>query len=392
MNRADAHAGFWRCKSCGTHNPWTDYLTSCLGCGAARPSRPATESPTSRSRRAPRPPTPLRLRLGRRTMAACWAYAAAMASLVVLISLLGDSWWPPTVLLFGPRWAWALPLMILAPLAVAMRPKALWPLLLASALIVGPLLGYCVPWRAYLHRSPVGLARVRVLTCNVQGKYANVVSLVELIASSRPDIVLLQECPGGDNLSALFRSPEWHLRFESGLGLASRFPIGSVEVRPLHEPTWGGGWIGRYELRSPFGPVHVFCVHLATPREGLEALLREKWRGIPALRAKIEERWHESEVASRWVAESTAPVLLAGDFNMPVESAIYRRYWSRYSNAFSEAGSGFGHTKFTRWHGIRIDHILAGRGWICRRCRVGSDVGSDHRPLIAEMVWVGAAE
>jgi endonuclease/exonuclease/phosphatase (EEP) superfamily protein YafD len=39
---------------------------------------------------------------------------------------------------------------------------------------------------------------------------------------------------------------------------------------------------------------------------------------------------------------------------------------------------------------VRIDHILAGPGWRCRRCRVGPDAGSPHRPVIADMTWVGA--
>ena len=47
--------------------------------------------------------------------------------------------------------------------------------------------------------------------------------------------------------------------------------------------------------------------------------------------------------------ESTAPFLIAGDFNMPADSTIYRRCWSTFTNVFSGAGFGFGHTKFTQW-------------------------------------------
>ena len=68
---------------------------------------------------------------------------------------------------------------------------------------------------------------------------------------------------------------------------------------------------------------------------------------------------------------------------MPSDSTIFARHWSRYSDAFEEAGLGFGYTKFTRWHGIRIDHLLSDRGLSVVQCRVGPDVGSDHRPLIA---------
>jgi endonuclease/exonuclease/phosphatase (EEP) superfamily protein YafD len=125
----------------------------------------------------------------------------------------------------------------------------------------------------------------------------------------------------------------------------------------------------------------------------MEAMLFTKgrlWKAAPELTAVIALREHESEVASRWVGEVPDPVLIAGDFNMPTDSGIYQRSWSAYTNAFSEAGLGFGYTKFTRRMGIRIDHVLAGRGWRCRRCWVGPDVGSDHRPVLADYDWVGA--
>ena len=85
-----------------------------------------------------------------------------------------------------------------------------------------------------------------------------------------------------------------------------------------------------------------------------------------------------------------ASMILAGDFNMPVDSTIYRDVWNRYANAFSTSGFGFGHTKHTDvrgWRfGIRIDHILTGPGWWPKRCRVGPDIGSDHLPLLVDLV------
>jgi endonuclease/exonuclease/phosphatase (EEP) superfamily protein YafD len=105
------------------------------------------------------------------------------------------------------------------------------------------------------------------------------------------------------------------------------------------------------------------------------------------LRANTALRTAESEATRRWISRSPRPVLVAGDFNLPVDSVVYRRSWSWLTNAFSQAGTGFGSTKFTRWHGVRIDHVLGGPGWHCRRCWVGPDVGSDHRPVIADMVW-----
>ena len=143
----------------------------------------------------------------------------------------------------------------------------------------------------------------------------------------------------------------------------------------------------RFTLETPSGPLNVFAVHLETPREGLAAVMEDGLDSIPLLRENMKQRWSESKDAADWVAESTIPYIIAGDFNMPADSPIYARDWSRFLNAFSAAGMGYGHTKYTRYFGVRIDHILCGPGWIARRCGVGPPVGSDHHPVVADLEW-----
>jgi vancomycin resistance protein VanJ len=381
MDRANAQLAFWRCDRCKTPNLAAEYLTNCVGCGASRPVDATVE--------VRRPPPRWRVVLGRWTLAACWAYAVGLVALIALIAATGDLWWPTTFIVYGPRWAWALPAAVLLPAAALARRRAtLWPLAIAAALVVGPILGLCIPWRTLLPGGPTAIARVRVLTCNVQEDKAT--GLPELIATEVPDLVVVQECqPDGDWLADHLLGRGWHVHRLGGLGLVSRFPIVDIHVLPLDEAASGGGTVIHYELSGPTGPLNVFAVHLETPRDGLEAVLAEKWRGVPALRANIDLRLRESEAASRLIARAQGPTIVAGDFNLPVESLIYRRYWSSLANAFSRAGRGRGHSKFTSKFGIRIDHILTGPGWRARRAKVGPYVGSDHRPVIADLEWIG---
>ena len=104
----------------------------------------------------------------------------------------------------------------------------------------------------------------------------------------------------------------------------------------------------------------------------------------------IQIRGEASRVARGWVGERSGNMILAGDFNMPVESRIYRDNWANFRNAFNEAGIGWGTTKQTRWYGIRIDHILFTSPWRCRKAWVGPAMGSDHRPMIAELALEGS--
>src|SRR5262249_32251148 len=127
----------------------------------------------------------------------------------------------------------------------------------------------------------------------------------------------------------------------------------------------------------------VVSVHLLTPRKGIEAILGEKWLGVGTFRDKAAELRFESDLVRRWVAGSPGSILLAGDFNLTSEHALFRRDWSGYTDAFSRAGWGLGHTMFTRRIGLRIDHVLCGPGWRPIRCWVAdTDVGSAHRAVL----------
>src|SRR5262249_49345763 len=147
------------------------------------------------------------------------------------------------------------------------------------------------------------------------------------------------------------------------------------------------GLVMRYELATPAGRVTLFSLHLATPREGILEAIHRGGTGAAGLRASTALRWLQSESLAREAEASPYPVLLAGDFNTPPESALFRRVWSDYTDAFSAAGWGWGYTFFSRWAAVRVDHILSGPGWHCARCWVGPDVGSPHRPLLADLTW-----
>jgi endonuclease/exonuclease/phosphatase (EEP) superfamily protein YafD len=136
--------------------------------------------------------------------------------------------------------------------------------------------------------------------------------------------------------------------------------------------------------------VYFFNVHLASPHVGLEAVLDDGGGGASQMAANSELRWRQAEELSRWAAEMPGPVLLAGDFNTPADSPLFRENFSRFADGFATAGLGWGYTYYTRRTALRIDHILAGTGWHVHRCWVGPALGSPHRPLLADLSWMGA--
>ncbi|HEV3256658.1 MAG TPA: endonuclease/exonuclease/phosphatase family protein [Gemmataceae bacterium] len=328
-----------------------------------------------------------RQRLSRATAVCQWLYVAVLVGLWLLVRLAADRWWPAIILLYGPRWMALLPQLILIPATVLLRRRLLWLVPIASLIAVGPWMGFCVPWPGTPAADGRGPA-VRVLTCNVDGDALNPAQLADLVAESQPDVVALQEYSPKFQ-TAIFGKGPWSIRTDGELCVASRFPI--VETKVLQN---AAGWrtLGvRHELLTPHGSLFFVNLHLETPRKGLEPVLKSHLHCISELEANLAVRRQESEAARRLTDDVDSALLIAGDFNQPTGSAIYRQYWSQFTNAFTSAGFGFGYTKYTEgiWGGIRIDHVLGNPGWRCRRCWVGPDVGSDHRPLLADMEWTG---
>ena len=107
----------------------------------------------------------------------------------------------------------------------------------------------------------------------------------------------------------------------------------------------------------------IFSVHLATPREGLTAVIDNWWDGAGEMAQNSALRSHQSHALREWTRRSIVPCLVAGDFNTPTDSTIYWADWSDLTNAFSEAGFGFGYTHYTNRTRLRIDHILLGADW-----------------------------
>ena len=316
-----------------------------------------------------------------------WSYLVLVVATWATLWLAGDRWWPATVLTFGPRWLVLLPLPVLALSALLINRRWLVPVLLAAALGAGPVMGFCVSWNSLAGAIPAEQAALlRVMTYNAGegGTDPDIVS--GFINRERPDVLIINEWPSAAN-DLLPRLKEgWHAAEHQTTVVFSRYPIKSVNKlgpnrfrKPWRAPAL------RCELASPCGTICIVGLHLDTPREGLEAIRGSLWKAGAEMEQTTEDRRSESDLASQLAAESIGPVIVAGDFNMPVDSALYDRYWSTWQNAFSIAGLGYGQTKFTRFYGVRIDHVLASWEWQILSARVGPNLGGDHRPVLVDL-------
>ena len=311
---------------------------------------------------------------------------------------MGDSWWLATVALFAPRWVWAAPLIVLVPLCPLFPKRRLSALglLAASGLLLLYLNDFHVAVPAL--RSSAKDQVLRVMSYNIGDGPITADALVYELTSRNIDAAAFPECGdlGTDAEKAKLAAKGYFVRFDSGVCIATRLPIKKVDVRDPKD-FWdigGSGAINRYELEWAGHTFSLEIVHLETVREGLSEAIefrfwKKEWKGPEVLTANIKERGDESRAATDWARRATGPSIVMGDFNMPVDSAIYRTYWSGFHNALSEHSLGRKVTKDTRWFSIRIDHVLHDDGFKCTNAWVDKSLGGDHRPVIAELAWAG---
>ena len=312
-------------------------------------------------------------------------YAAVVICLWLAVDVLADRAWPATILAFGPRWPAALPLLPLALIVVVATAGRVARRLIGLVAVTGLVLVFgFMDYRLGLGRA-AATPVLRIMTHNLGGSRVTGDALDRFMTAERIDIAALQECPFYNNDMAHL---DWHFHYGGNLCLVSRYPFTLPDVRDPDNLWRNGGYDpDRYEIKTPLGRLQLLNVHLETIRGGLEALAGQRWRGLPQFARNREESARESRAARERTRHGPDRIVIAGDFNLPVESAIYRANWGDLLNAFSNCGRGFGHTKFTSLYGIRIDHVLTSDHWGCADARVlSSPYGGDHSPLVVDLV------
>jgi vancomycin resistance protein VanJ len=357
----------------------------------------------------------MELREGRSvSRAVAWTqvvYLLAIVATWLALITASEQWLPATLLAYGPRAVVLLPLLVLVPAGLLLARRSLSFTLAGALLALTQVMGFRLgmgPTEPPFRDEAARASSVRALTLNVGGGRTSPEALIGLIVRLEPDIVTLQEC-SRSHADALKAIPQWQSAAHHSLCIASRWPIGEPDSMPraefqrVRQLGYGGAaLVVRYPILRPGQPFVMTNLHLETARKGLEGLIsneglipdgrlpvpRSAAGGSDRVQANALIRTRESEQASRWAARDagSTPALVAGDFNMPVESTIYRAYWRSFENAFEAKGRGLGYTKREgRLLRLRIDHLLAAPdGFRATGAWLGPDVGSDHRPMVAD--------
>jgi vancomycin resistance protein VanJ len=288
-----------------------------------------------------------------------WLLVLFMLLVALAYRVLGDRTWWGTALIYSGRWPWLLPVAVLALSALAWHRQALVPIALAALVVMGPVMGGRLSTAPLWHAK----APLRILTFNVEGGPVVSLRLKELLEATKPDIAGFEEC-GLPMQAALLELQGWAAVDTGSTCFLSRYPLRRPPDRMAaadFRAAGGAAVVARYEVSDPVNAPRLIDAN---------NILRDT----------------ESRVVRRWIDSTTPPRIVLGDFNLPVESVIWRRYWDDLSDAFDAAGNGWGFTKLNGWIEVRIDHVLVDDQLKVVGAHVGDDWGSDHLPFIAEIV------
>jgi endonuclease/exonuclease/phosphatase (EEP) superfamily protein YafD len=217
---------------------------------------------------------------------------------------------------------------------------------------------------------------VRVMTVNAFCANVERDRLMEYIAEVSPDVLLVMEVDAGwatrlKTLAASYPHQLIEQRTEDcfGIALLTTLPVAEVDIRELGSslPTV----VARFE-RDGGTWFHFIGTHPMPPTRGWAAALRNaQLAAIGRLAASLED-----------------PVVVAGDLNITSWSPHFRDLVQMAG--LRDSRHGFGNQPTWRsnfvWMGIAIDHIFVSPEVGVKQRWVGPDVGSDHRPVVAELV------
>ncbi|EGK90352.1 endonuclease/exonuclease/phosphatase [Microcoleus vaginatus PCC 9802] len=254
------------------------------------------------------------------------------------------------------------------------RSKKIWLLVSAFCIIIN--LAEIVPWYfpvpAFAGATPGQHLRIlhsNVLTSNRQ--YSEVISLVK---AEQPDIAVFVEVSTvwAKELAVLSEMFPYSCHYQQserfGSAIYSKLPLKNPSVKPFSK-----------RRKSLFAEVEfqgkIISLILAHPT-------------VPIKQQSFIDRNKQLAGIGEYAAQVKNPLIVVGDFNTTMWSPFYKNMVK--TGNLRNARSGFGilptWPTFMPLAYIPIDHFLVSKEIGVLKIRTGRNVGSDHLPLITDLV------
>jgi endonuclease/exonuclease/phosphatase (EEP) superfamily protein YafD len=226
---------------------------------------------------------------------------------------------------------------------------------------------------------PEGLPRVRVASANLLTSNTAHAAFLAWVRAERPDVVVALEV-GRDWALALETLQDLYPRRvfaarEDNFGVAA---LASNPAAELEAFVCGPADVPSLRIRVP--------VAAAGPGDGATITVVGTHPIPPISAARAAERDAQIGACADALLQAPSPRILAGDLNATPWAPVLVDLRARTGLRDSRAGFGLQASWPSGWAilGIPIDHLLHDADLAVIDRRVGPDIGSDHRPVVAD--------
>jgi endonuclease/exonuclease/phosphatase family metal-dependent hydrolase len=246
-------------------------------------------------------------------------------------------------------------------------------------------------------------------------KKENAESVIEYIASQKPDIVCMQESPFSDKVNDIIKEylPEMNYRsfFKSTndsnvtVTFLSKYPIKREERIDIPSKGNGSGaiWVDINGKALMVVNCHLETQSLSVKeRAKFSRLVHDVAKGdaekdsvesgstyfLGKLSASAKKRAPQAEkIADVIEKNSDTPIIVCGDFNDIPLSYTHYAISKNLTDCFQKKGRGFGFSYCRNAMRVRIDHIMCSSDIEPLMCKVDSEMkSSDHFPVVCNIL------
>lgn len=245
--------------------------------------------------------------------------------------------------------------------------------------------------------------KIKVLSHNVGQDLPDYDHITRVIRESGADVVLLQEVTN-DFIQRHWPQLQTTYPFQVhgpllsqkmvGMGVLSRYPLHNPENFKLDQQ--GLVFQQRVEIELDHTSIAVYNIHTTFPWLYWRTSTVLPAASIPSYEDLVRRR--EIQGLALLLSREARPFIVAGDFNLSDFSGDYQSLASYAVDSYAECGYGFGFT----WPAnrtpsvnipvhvplVRLDYVFHARSLRGVSASVLPATGSDHRPLLAELVFV----
>ena len=240
-------------------------------------------------------------------------------------------------------------------------------------------------WYIPIFRPPIQGQGLRVLIANVNTKNHQHSLLLNLIEQTKPDLALVMEV--NDRWLEALQTLQPRFPYAIGRSADHNFGIVLLSRHPLQQP----------EIKQ-FGPANIASIVSQMTIAGQPLSFVATHPLPPKSEFFFVRNDQLAEVAS-YVQRLPPPIILAGDLNLSLWSPYYRQLVSKTGLVNTRRGFGPAPTWpspgtygreipsfLLRLLAIPIDHCLISPDIQVRNLKTGPRIGSDHLPIIVDLV------